>query len=121
LAGETVDSLSQKIIPVLRDRLNSNTDQLSQLFQEKSWDLREQSTAESFVEAICTLAWTDKNEWDIVTLSKLLPLLPLPNKQLFPKIWGQAKSYFKRNSVDKNHEEELWTLMCKLDLMENNN
>jgi len=69
--------------------------------QENSWDLREELTSRGLIDAICSLTWkSETSHWDTELLTKLLPLLPLPNVKLFPKLWMQASEFIARTRIE---------------------
>jgi len=116
-----VESIAQKMVPVLSETLSDETVQeaeLRQVLKENSWDLREEFISSSFMEAICLLSWKSENgSWNRHILEKLIPLLlPVPNDKRFPTLWKQVLEFISRHNIDEAQKEELWGMMYSLNL-----
>jgi len=115
VTGESVEALSKKMVMVLEKEKDSAN--ISQSFRENSWDLREELTGKSLTEAICQISWKKADGWDVPVLQKLLPQLNVASPKLHATLWGQAKEFIRRNSIQTAEEEELWAEMHKLKII----
>ncbi|CAL8148141.1 unnamed protein product [Orchesella dallaii] len=118
LQDKTLDSLADHMVKVLSPKLNpDSSEEIGQIFQEHSWDVRDEATIRALTEAICILTWNPETaSWRDESVKKLLPLLSLPNQKMFPVVWKQVEDYLRKKSIDKKKGEGLWSIMFSLNM-----
>jgi len=118
LQDKPIETLAEQMVKVLSPKVNSeSSEEIGQIFQEHSWDVREEMTARALTDAICDLTWnSETGNWNDVKVKKLLPLLGLPNKSMFPAVWKQVEEYARRKSIKKDECEGLWNIMYSLNM-----
>jgi len=117
LSDESRSSLVDKMIPVLKE---NEPNEIVNIFNENSWDLREAEISSALISAICEVCY-QSGTWNAPKLEKLVPLLSKTPGTPVPDLWKVAKEFITHREIGKDAEEVLWRQLLDSGVVTTNN